>query len=49
MDDGIEIGAGAGAIGLRYPFLASEFWATVEEVDGDQARRWEAEAEEDAD
>jgi hypothetical protein len=48
-DDGIEIGAGVSAICLRYPFTVAEFWATVEEVDRDEVRRWEAMADEDAD
>ena len=45
-DDGIEVGAGVGSIGLVYPFTVAEFWSTVDEVDVDEVRRWEA-AEED--
>ncbi len=44
MDDGIEIGAGTGAIGMLYPFTVADFWATVEEVEDDEIRRWEAAA-----
>ncbi|WP_029433119.1 hypothetical protein [Blastococcus sp. URHD0036] len=46
-DDGVEIGAGIGAICLAYPFDVAEFWSTVDEVDGDEVRRWESMAEED--
>lgn len=44
IDDGIEIGAGTGAIGLLYPFTVADFWATVQEVEDDEIRRWEAAA-----
>lgn len=44
-DDGIEVGAGTGAICLRYPFTVAEFWLTVDEVDRDEVRRWEEAAE----
>ena len=41
-DGGVEVGAGTGAICLRYPFTVAEFWATVQEVEDDEVRRWEA-------
>ncbi|MGY1771968.1 hypothetical protein [Blastococcus sp. SYSU D00813] len=44
IDDGVEIGAGTGAIGLLYPFTVADFWATVQEVEDDEIRRWEAAA-----
>ena len=46
-DSGIEIGAGLWAICLDYPFHVAAFWATVQEVEAEEIRRWESAAVKD--